>query len=41
VNGIIAALRLVAFATLSIGLGSEIYRCDVLLIELRLARLAW
>jgi hypothetical protein len=31
-NGIIAALLLVAFAMLSIGLGSEIYRCDVLQI---------
>ena len=32
VNGIIAALLLVAFSMLSIGLGSEIYRCDVLQI---------
>ena len=31
-NGIIAALLLVAFAMLSIGLGSGIYRCDVLQI---------
>jgi uncharacterized membrane protein len=31
-NGLIAALLLVAFAVLSIALGSEIYRCDVLKI---------
>ena len=32
-NGIIAALLLVTFAMLSMGLGSEIYRCDVLQIR--------
>jgi hypothetical protein len=32
VNGVIAALLLTGFALLVIGLGSEIYRCDVLLI---------
>lgn len=31
-NGIVAALLLAAFAMLSIGLGSDIYRCDVLQI---------
>ena len=32
VNGVVVALLLVVFAWLSIGLGSEIYRCDVLQI---------
>jgi len=32
VNGLIAAFLLIGFVLLSIGLGSEIYRCDVLLI---------
>lgn len=31
-NGVIAAVLLIAFAVLSIALGSEIYRCDVLKI---------
>ncbi len=32
VNGVIAALLLIVFAVLSIGLGTEIYRCDILQI---------
>ena len=32
VNGVVAALLLAAFAMLSVGLGSDIYRCDVLQI---------
>jgi hypothetical protein len=32
VNGVIAALLIVVFAFVSIGLALEIYRCDVLLI---------
>ncbi len=32
VNGILAAILLVVFVSLSVGLGSDIYRCDVLKI---------
>jgi hypothetical protein len=30
VNGLVAALLVIAFGALVVGLGSDIYRCDVL-----------